>query len=252
MWGGSLIRPGINRVRARVLHGGNVQGPRGHDPWEDRDRLRIGQCRAIRRREHQPVWGGTAVTVSDSDGFIYDPEGIDAEKLEWLMDLKNVHRGRIIEYAEHFHAEYFPGQRPWGVEGADVALPCATQNEINVYDAKQLVSNGIQIVAEGANMPTEPDAARMLIDSGVLFGPGKAANAGGVAVSGFEMAQNADFTSWSREEVDARTPRDHDQDPQVMHRQTAEEFEAPNNYVVGANIAGFRKVAAAMLDQGVV
>jgi glutamate dehydrogenase (NADP+) len=250
MWGGSLIRPESTgyglvyfaeemfRAQGDTIHGKTVivsgSGNVAQYAVENINRL-----------------GGTAVTLSDSDGFIYDPEGIDAEKLQWLMDLKNVRRGRISEYSEHFDASYFPGQRPWGVEGADVALPCATQNEISVDDAKQLVSGGIQVVAEGANMPTEPDAMRVLIDSGVLFGPGKAANAGGVAVSGFEMAQNAEFTSWSREEVDAKLL----ETMTKIHRscrETAEEFEVPNNYVVGANIAGFRKVAEAMLDQGVV
>ncbi|MFV9671613.1 MAG: glutamate dehydrogenase, partial [Acidimicrobiia bacterium] len=195
--------------------------------------------------------GGKAVTLSDSGGFIYDPDGIDAEKLAWVMDLKNVRRGRISEYADKFGVQYYAGQRPWGVEGADVALPCATQNELDLDDAKQLVEHGVRIVAEGANMPTEPDATQFLIDNGVLFGPGKAANAGGVATSGLEMAQNAGFTSWTREEVDAKLLG-------IMTnihrscRETAEEFDAPDNYVVGANIAGFRKVADAMLDQGVV
>jgi glutamate dehydrogenase/leucine dehydrogenase len=249
-WGGSLIRPQstgyglvyfteeMYRAQGDTIHGKTVlvsgSGNVAQFAVENINRL-----------------GGTAVTLSDSGGFIHDPDGIDAEKLAWVMDLKNIRRGRISEYAEQFGVEYYPGQRPWGVDDADVALPCATQNEINVDNAKQLVANGIQIVAEGANMPTEPDAERLLVDSGVLFGPGKAANAGGVAVSGLEMAQNAGFTSWTREEVDAkllgimtsihRTCRD-----------TAEEFEVPNNYVVGANIAGFRKVATAMLDQGVV
>jgi glutamate dehydrogenase (NADP+) len=167
------------------------------------------------------------------------------------MELKNERRGRISEYAEQFGVEYYPGRRPWGVEGADVALPCATQNELNTEDAKQLVANGIRAVAEGANIPTEAEAVRVLMDNGVLFGPGKAANAGGVAVSGLEMAQNAGFTSWTREEVDAKLLGI----MTAIHRSakdTAEEFGTPNNYVVGANIAGFRKVATAMLDQGVV
>jgi glutamate dehydrogenase (NADP+) len=250
MWGGSLIRPEstgyglvyfteeMYRAQGDTIHGKTVlvsgSGNVAQFAVENINRL-----------------GGTAVTLSDSNGFIYDPDGIDAEKLAWVMDLKNSRRGRIGEYAEHFGVEYYQDQRPWAVEGADVALPCATQNEINIDDAKQLASSGIQIVAEGANMPTEPDAVRLLVDSGVLFGPGKAANAGGVAVSGFEMAQNAEFTSWSREEVDARLlgimTRIH-----RSCRDTAEEFDVPDNYVVGANIAGFRKVATAMLDQGIV
>jgi len=195
--------------------------------------------------------GAKAVTLSDSSGFIHDPDGIDAEKLAWVMELKNERRGRISEYADRFGVAYHADQRPWGVEGADVALPCATQNELDTEDAKRLVASGIRVVAEGANMPTEPDAVRVLLDSGVLFGPGKAANAGGVAVSGLEMAQNAGFTTWSREEVDAKLLSIMSAIHQSA-RETAEEFGAPNNYVIGANIAGFRKVATAMLDQGVV
>lgn len=250
MWGGSLIRPestgyGLVYFTEEMFR---AQG----DTIHDKTVLLSGSGNVAQFAvENINRLGGRAVTLSDSNGFIHDPDGIDAEKLAWVMDLKNVRRGRISEYAEHFGVEFYPGRRPWGIEGAEVALPCATQNEINVDNAKLLVSSGIQIVAEGANMPTEPDAARLLIDSGVLFGPGKAANAGGVAVSGFEMAQNAEFTSWSREEVDAKLLG-------IMTsihrsaRQTAEEFGAPDNYVVGANIAGFRKVANAMLDQGVV
>ena len=195
--------------------------------------------------------GGTAVTLSDSGGFIHDPDGIDAEKLAWVMDLKNVRRGRISEYAEHFGVEYHAGQRPWAVDGAEIALPCATQNEINLEDAAHLADNGIRVVAEGANMPTEPDAVRYLMEHKVLFGPGKAANAGGVATSGLEMAQNAEFSQWTREEVDARLLGIMT-DIHNNCRTTAEEYGVPDDYVVGANIAGFRKVANAMMDQGVV
>ena len=195
--------------------------------------------------------GGKAVTMSDSNGFIHDPDGIDPEKLAWVMDLKNVRRGRISEYAERFGVDYFPNMRPWAVAGAQLALPCATQNEINLEDARNLVGNDVRLVAEGANMPTEPDAMHYLMEHGVLFGPGKAANAGGVATSGLEMAQNAAFTVWTREEVDARLVGIMSE----IHRncrETAEEYGEPNNYVVGANIAGFRKVANAMMDQGIV
>jgi len=249
-WGGSLIRPESTgygtvyfteemlRAQGDTIHGKTVlisgSGNVAQFAVENVNRL-----------------GGTAVTLSDSDGFIHDPGGIDAEKLDWVMNLKNVRRGRISEYAEHFGVGYYAGQKPWGVEGAQVALPCATQNELDVEEAKHLVANGIRVVAEGANMPTYPDASRLLIDSGVLFGPGKAANAGGVAVSGLEMAQNAAFTTWSREEVDAKLLGI----MTAIHRscrETAEEFGVPNNYVVGANIAAFRKVAGAMMDQGVV
>ncbi len=195
--------------------------------------------------------GGKAVTLSDSTGFIYDADGIDAEKLEWVKDLKNVRRGRISEYAEHFGVEFHEGQRPWYVEGAQVALPCATQNELNGEEAKQLLANGVTVVAEGANMPSDREAVTQFVEAGILYGPGKAANAGGVATSGLEMAQNAGFTSWTREEVDARLLG-------IMigiHNScvsAAEEYGSPGNYVIGANVAGFRKVADAMLAQGVV
>ncbi len=249
-WGGSLIRPESTgygvvyfteemlRAKGDSVHGKTIlvsgSGNVAQYAVENANRL-----------------GARVVTLSDSDGFIYDPDGVDAEKLAWVMELKNERRGRIREYAEHFGVEYHPGRRPWAVEGADVALPCATQNEINVEDAKHLVSNGIRVVAEGANMPTEPEAIRLLMDSGVLFGPGKAANAGGVATSGLEMAQNAGFTSWTRDEVDAKLLGIMTNIHRTC-RETAEEFDAPDNYVVGANIASFRKVAKAMLDQGVV
>jgi glutamate dehydrogenase (NADP+) len=249
-WGGSLIRPESTgygtvyfaeemlRAQNDSIHGKRVlisgSGNVAQYAAENVNRL-----------------GGTPMTLSDSGGFIYDPNGIDAEKLAWVMELKNVRRGRISEYADRFGAEFYPGQRPWSVEGAALALPCATQNEINAEDAKHLVNNGIGLVAEGANMPTEPDAVAILMDNGVLFGPGKAANAGGVATSGLEMAQNAGFTSWTREEVDAKLLGIMTQ----IHRHcrdTATEYATPDNYVVGANIAGFIKVADAMLDQGVV
>ena len=191
------------------------------------------------------------MTLSDSSGFVHDPEGIDSEKLEWVKDLKNVRRGRIEEYAAHFGVDYHAGARPWAVEGAQLAFPCATQNELNGDDAAQLVEHGVMLVAEGANMPCEPDAIRRFGQAGTLFGPGKAVNAGGVATSGLEMAQNAGFESWSRDTVDARLLG-------IMtkiHRScvdAAEEFDAPGDYVVGANIAGFRRVAEAMMAQGLV
>jgi glutamate dehydrogenase (NADP+) len=195
--------------------------------------------------------GGKAVTLSDSSGFIYDPSGIDQEKLEWVKDLKNRRRGRIAEYAEHFGVHYYSTQRPWGVEGAELAFPCATQNELNGEEAKRLLDNGVYLVAEGANMPCEPDAMKQFVGAGILYGPGKAANAGGVATSGLEMAQNATFTNWTRDTVDARLL-------EIManiHRScvdAAEEYDDPGNYVTGANVAGFHKVADAMLAQGIV
>ena len=194
--------------------------------------------------------GGHAVTASDSDGFVYDPDGIRGEKLEWLKKLKEERRGRIHEYAEEFGCDYHEGKRPWGVK-ADLAFPCATQNEISESDASALIDNGVVALAEGANMPTESGAIERFLDSGVLFAPGKAANAGGVAVSGLEQSQNALRISWSRDEVDTRLRK-------IMadiHDQCVTWGEGPDNsidYVKGANLGGFKKVADAMLAYGVV
>ena len=193
--------------------------------------------------------GAKVVTISDSSGSIYDKEGIDKEKLDFIMDLKNNKRGRVKEYASKFGADYFEGQRPWSVD-CDLALPCATQNELDDSDAKQLIKNGCQAVAEGANMPTTPEAVELFHANNVLFGPGKAANAGGVAVSGLEMSQNSAFESWSREKVDKKL-----HDIMVSIHCQCEEYgqsKSSINYVKGANIAGFIKVADAMLDQGIV
>ncbi len=194
--------------------------------------------------------GGKCVTLSDSNGSIYDPAGIDAEKLAFVMDLKNVKRGRIEEYAAKFGCEYYPGKRPWFVK-CDVALPCATQNELNGDEARTLVKNGCICVAEGANMPTTLDGVEVFLQAKTLYGPGKAANAGGVATSGLEMSQNSLRMSWTREEVDQRLYNI----MKTIHRNcydTAREYGEPTNYVMGANIAGFVKVADAMIDQGVV
>ena len=195
--------------------------------------------------------GGMAVSLSDSSGTIYDPDGINADKLAYVMELKNIRRGRIKEYVEKFpKAEYRAGARPWGIK-CDCAFPSATQNEISAADAAKLVENGCFLVSEGANMPTEPEGVDIFQANGVLYGPGKAANAGGVAVSGLEMAQNAQHVTWTREEVDMRLR----EIMKAIHTQAyevAEEYGRPGNYVVGANIAGFIKVADAMLDQGLV
>ena len=249
-WGGSLIRP--ESTGYGVVYFTEEMFRAKGDSIHNKTILVSGSGNVAQYAvENANRLGGTVVTLSDSDGFIYDPDGIDAEKLAWVMELKNERRGRISEYAEHFDVEYHAGQRPWSVEGAQVALPCATQNEINSEDAKHLIANGVRVVAEGANMPTDPDAVRLLMDNGVLFAPGKAANAGGVSTSGLEMAQNAGFTSWTREEVDAKLLGIMTEIHRTC-RDTAEEFDAPDNYVVGANVASFRKVAKAMLDQGVV
>ncbi len=195
--------------------------------------------------------GGKAVTLSDSDGYVYDKDGIDDEKLAWVMDLKNIRRGRISEYADRYGVDYYKGERPWAVEGADCAFPCATQNEVSLEDAKRLITNKVVLVAEGANMPTVPDGVHMFQHEGILFAPGKAANAGGVATSGLEMAQNAGHTSWDRDTVD-RKLRDIMVNIHKNVYSAAAAHDAPGDYVRGANIAGFLKVADAMLAQGVV
>ncbi|HOY32103.1 MAG TPA: NADP-specific glutamate dehydrogenase [Bacteroidales bacterium] len=194
--------------------------------------------------------GGKVVTLSDSNGFIYDPNGITKEKLAYIMNLKNVKRGRISEYATKYGCEYFEGKTPWGVK-CDIALPCATQNELNIEDAKILVSNGCFCVSEGANMPSTAEAVEVFIEKKILYGPGKAANAGGVATSGLEMSQNSLRLSWSREEVDQRL-----HNIMINIHKTCEKFGKEDdgfiNYVKGANIGGFVKVAEAMLAQGLV
>ncbi len=194
--------------------------------------------------------GAKCVTLSDSAGTIYDPEGITAEKLAFVMELKNVKRGRIKEYADTFNCKFLAGQRPWGVT-CDCAFPSATQNEIGKEDAAALLKNGCTLVAEGANMPSTPEAVEQFVAAKIMYAPGKAANAGGVATSGLEMSQNSMRLAWTREEVDERLRNI----MVAIHNQCwtrAEEFGFKGNYVMGANIAGFMKVAAAMLDQGVV
>lgn len=200
--------------------------------------------------------GARPVTMSDSDGFIYDPDGIDAEKLAWVMELKNRRHGRIREYAEEFTRVNFvqagngDSNPLWDIP-ADCAFPSATQNEISGKDAANLLNNGVFMVAEGANMPTSSDGVDLFRQGGILYGPGKAANAGGVAVSGLEMAQDSERLPWSREEVDRRLRAI----MQAIHtrvRETAEDYGQPGNYMTGANIAGFMKVADAMLDEGAV
>ncbi|MDP6871823.1 MAG: NADP-specific glutamate dehydrogenase [Candidatus Thalassarchaeaceae archaeon] len=201
--------------------------------------------------------GGIPVTMSDSGGWIHDPSGIDREKLAWIMDLKNNRRGRISEYAKNFDGVSYSKSEPepalnglWDTD-VDVALPCATQNEINGEEAKMLVKNGAIAVAEGANMPCTPEAVEVFLDNGILFAPGKASNAGGVATSGLEMSQNSLRLSWTREEVDQRL----ESIMVEIHKsasETAAKYGMPGNYVAGANIAGFLKVAEAMTAQGMI
>jgi len=194
--------------------------------------------------------GGKVVTLSDSDGTIYDKDGITAEKLAFVMELKNEKRGRIKEYADKFKCEFRAGARPWDIK-CDCAFPSATQNEVDGNDAKKLLDNGCILVSEGANMPSRPEAIDQYLAKKILYGPGKAANAGGVATSGLEMSQNSIRLSWTREEVDQRLHG-------IMiaiHSQcvnAAKEYGQPGNYVMGANIAGFVKVADSMIEQGIV
>ncbi len=249
-WGGSLIRPEATGYGA-VYFAQNMLATR-EDAIEGKTCTVSGSGNVAQYTiEKVNQLGGKCVSLSDSGGTIFDAAGIDAEKLEFVMDLKNVQRGRIREYAKKFSgAEYREGVRPWDIP-CDCAFPSATQNEISGQDAKTLVENGCFLVSEGANMPTDPDGVNLFVDQKILYGPGKAANAGGVAVSGLEMAQNAQHTNWTREEVDQRLK----DIMEAIHKQAfdaAAEYGSAGNYVAGANIAGFVKVADAMLDQGLV
>ena len=249
-WGGSLIRPEATGYGA-VYFAQNMLESRG-DSLEGKLCTVSGSGNVAQYTvEKVNQLGGKCVTLSDSNGTIHDPEGITEEKLAYVMDLKNIQRRRIKEYASKFPGvKYIEGQRPWSVK-CDCAFPSATQNEISAEDAKTLVANGCFVISEGANMPTEPAAIEIFIDAKTLYGPGKAANAGGVAVSGLEMSQNSQHITWPREEVDERL--------QIIMKsihttisEAAEDYGHPGNLVMGANIAGFAKVADAMLDQGLV
>jgi glutamate dehydrogenase (NADP+) len=249
-WGGSLIRPEATGYGS-VYFAQNMLMTRD-DRIEGKTCAVSGSGNVAQYTvEKINELGGKCVTLSDSSGSIYDPDGIDSEKLDYVMTLKNIQRGRIKEYADKYpKAQFSAGKRPWHVK-CDCAFPSATQNEISGNDARTLVDNGCMLVSEGANMPTEPAGVQLFQENNVLFGPGKAANAGGVAVSGLEMAQNAQHTNWTREEVDSRLKNI----MAAIHKQAydaAMEYNCSGNYVAGANIAGFIKVADAMLDQGVV
>ncbi len=255
-WGGSLIRPEATGYGA-VYFVAEMLATR-NETLEGKTCLVSGSGNVAQYTIEKLIdLGAKPVTVSDSDGYIYDEAGFDREKLAFLMDLKNVSRGRVHEYADRFPgAVYTPvdaslGFNPLWTHAADCAFPSATQNEIRDVDAASLITNGIVAVAEGANMPCTIDAARMLIEAGVLYAPGKAANAGGVATSGLEMAQNSSRMTWPREKVD----RELHGIMKAIHRacrETSDAYGVPGNYVHGANIAGFVKVADAMLDQGLV
>ena len=255
-WGGSLIRPEATGYGS-VYFASEMLSTKGKT-LEGKICLVSGSGNVAQYTCEKLIQlGAKPVTLSDSNGFIYDEEGIDEEKLKFVMEMKNVRRGRIKEYTDKYkNAVYTPvdpnlDYNPmWNIK-ADCAFPSATQNEINGKDAQNLVRNGVFCVSEGANMPTTPDGVNIFLDSGILYGPGKAANAGGVAVSGLEMAQNSMRYSWTREEVDNRLQLI----MKTIHKtcyDIAERFGTPGNYVNGANIGGFLKVADAMMDQGVV
>ncbi|MEC9273633.1 MAG: NADP-specific glutamate dehydrogenase [Candidatus Neomarinimicrobiota bacterium] len=248
-WGGSRIRP--EATGYGTVYFANEMLKRKNESFEGKTVAISGSGNVAQyATEKATKLGGRVVSMSDSNGTIHDSKGIDEEKLAWIMDLKNIKRGRIKDYAKEFKCEYLDGKRPWLIP-CNIALPCATQNEINTGDAKTLIKNGCICVSEGANMPSDPEAIDVFMEKKILFGPGKAANAGGVAVSGLEMSQNNMRLSWTRNEVDQRLH----QIMKDIHSQCTEFGSEGNdyiNYVKGANIAGFIKVADAMIDQGVV
>ena len=255
-WGGSLIRPEATGYGC-VYFAQEMLGTR-KESLEGKTCLVSGSGNVAQFTVEKILdLGGTPVTLSDSSGYVYDEAGIDRDKLKYVMDLKGVRRGRIQEYADEFKGAVYTaadpnlGHNPLWDHKAHCAFPSATQNEINGTDATNLIRQGVYVVAEGANMPSTVDAVNQFIDAGILYGPGKAANAGGVAVSGLEMAQNSMRYGWTRKEVDDRLQLIMSSIHEVCV-QTAERFQTPGNYVNGANIAGFLKVADAMIDQGVV
>ena len=247
-WGGSLIRPEATGYGC-VYFAKEMLSTRG-DSFKGKTVVVSGSGNVAQYAvEKVNQLGGKCITLSDSDGYIYDPDGITAEKLDYVMELKNVKRGRIKEYADKYGVKYVAGKTPWG-EKCEVALPCATQNELNGDDAKALIANGCYCVSEGANMPSTIEAVELFIAKKILYGPGKAANAGGVATSGLEMSQNSMRLSWTREEVDERLHQ-----IMVNIHQTCAKYGKEGdfiNYVKGANIGGFVKVADSMMAQGLV
>ena len=248
-FGGSLIRPeatGYGNVYFLL----NMLATRGIDIKGKRVAISGSGNVATYTAEKLIQLGAKVVTMSDSDGTIYVPEGLSEEQMHYIFELKNYYRGRIREFAEEYGCEYFEGGKPWGVP-CDIAMPSATQNELNGDDARTLLANGVIAVSEGANMPSTPEAVHAFLGAGILYAPGKAANAGGVSVSGLEMAQNSQKLTWTAEEVDQRLK-------QIManiHEQCCKYGKNPDgsiNYVKGANVAGFMKVARAMMAQGVL
>jgi glutamate dehydrogenase (NADP+) len=249
-WGGSLIRPEATGYGC-VYFAQEMLATRGNS-FQGKIVAISGSGNVAQYAcEKATQLGAKVVTLSDSEGFIFDADGIDSEKLAWVMDLKNVKRGRISEYVKQFpNAVFNVGKRPWGVN-CDIALPCATQNELELEDAKELLKNGVICVAEGANMPTTPDAVHAFQNAKILFAPGKASNAGGVATSGLEMSQNSLRMLWTADEVDTRLKSIMVSIHEACVRY-GNDGKGWNDYVRGANIAGFVKVADAMIDQGLV
>ncbi len=249
-WGGSLIRPEATGF-GNVYFAQEMLATRG-ERFEGKRVLVSGSGNVAQYTvEKVNDLGGKVISLSDSNGTVIDEDGIDEEKRQFVIELKNVRRGRIYEYVKQYpRAKYYENERPWTLAAAEVALPSATQNEIISKEAQALVKNGCICVSEGANMPCTPEAIEVFLRHNVLYGPGKAANAGGVATSGLEMSQNASRMRWTREEVDGKLQRIM-KDIHHVAAEAAEEFGTPGNYVNGANIAGFRKVADAMLDLGV-
>lgn len=248
-WGGSLIRP--EATGYGVVYFTEQMLAHQNDGFKGKKIVISGSGNVAQFAAEKCIQlGGKVMTLSDSSGYIVDPDGIDQEKLAFIMDLKNVKRGRIHQYTEEYpNASFHAGKRPWDVP-CDVALPCATQNELNGNDAELLIKNGCRCVGEGANMPSTPEAILLFVKNKILFAPGKASNAGGVAVSGLEMAQNSLRYSWSRDEVDQRLQAIMKDIHQSCIQYGTEKDQV--NYVKGANIAGFVKIADAMLAQGVV
>ena len=248
-WGGSLIRPEATGYGA-VYFAEEMMQTKG-ESLKGKTCIVSGSGNVAQfTTEKINQLGGRVVTLSDSAGFIHDPDGIDAEKLAYVMDLKNIRRGRISEYAEKYGCQYHEGERPWSIKG-EAAFPSATENEISEEDAKRLISNDCMVISEGANMPSTPDAIGIYEQHKILYGPGKAANAGGVAVSGLEMTQNSMRLPWTREEVDSRLHTIMKSIHETCVKYGTEK-EGYVNYVKGANIGGFVKVADAMLAQGLV
>ena len=249
-WGGSLLRPEATGYGA-CYFAQEMLATRGKS-FEGQTVLISGAGNVAQYAARKAMeLGAKVVTLSDSDGFIHDPDGLDEEKWKFVMELKNIRRGRISEYVEKYpKAKYYAGKRPWGIP-CDIAMPCATQNEIEEEDARALVSGGCYCVTEGANMPTTPEAIAVFQKAGLLYSPGKASNAGGVATSGLEMTQNSIRQHWTAEEVDAHLHRIMS-DIHAACVKYGKQEDGTVNYVVGANVAGFIKVAGAMVDQGLV